>query len=240
MKFNSILALIVIFFSSVDLLAVKLNITIKYLGLNVVYVTMEDSNNELKIKAESSALAGIAASMNNQYFSAYENDYLPLYYRKVIDQRGYQEDRIINYDREQEVAYRTSYIDTLKNCSYPVHPETRDFFSALFFICKNFNQSGGILWLDANKLIWKAEYKVLGIERISSFAGKKEVVKLKLDFSRFSSEKAERSDMLTNNLVTEENSLYLWISNDEKRIPLRAEFSMKPFSVVWKITAYEE
>ncbi|KQC11820.1 MAG: hypothetical protein APR54_02725 [Candidatus Cloacimonas sp. SDB] len=217
-----------------------MHITIKYLGLNVVYVTMEDNDNELKIKAESSALAGIAASMDNQYFSAYENDYLPLYYRKVIDQRGYQEDRIINYDRDRGVAYRTSYIDTLRNCSYPIHPETRDFFSALFFICQNFNELGGTLWLDANKLIWKADYEIVGLDRISSYAGKKEAVQLKLDFSRISEGKAERSDMLTNNLVTAENSLYLWISNDEKRLPLKAEFSMKPFSVVWKMTAYEE
>jgi len=240
MKFNSTTAVIIILFSSLNLFAVKYDITIKYLGLNVVYVTMQDTDNELKIKAESSALAGIAASMNNQYFSAYEKDYLPLFYRKIIDQRGYQEDRIINYDREQEIAYRTSYLDTLNNCSYSIHPETRDFFSALFFICRNFNESGGILWLDANKLIWKAEYEVMGTDIISSYAGKKEVVKLKLDFSRISSGKAERSDMLTNNLVNEENSLYLWISNDEDRLPLRAEFSMKPFSVIWKLTAYEE
>ena len=46
--------------------------------------------------------------------------------------------------------------------------------------------------------------------------------------------------MLTNNLVDEGKHLLFWFSDDEKRIPLRAEFNMKPFPVVWELENYEE
>ncbi len=218
----------------------KLSITIKYLGLNAVYVSMEDSGRELTVEARSSALASIASGLENTYSIVYENDFLPLTYAKFIVQKDYNESRITTYDRVQQTACRTSFIDSTRNCKYPIHPEARDFFSALFYLRRNLDEEGGTLWLDANKLIWEAEYQVVGREMIRSFRGKEQTILVKLEFNRISDTEKERSDMLTNNLVSEDNALYIWFSADGERIPLKAKFAMKPFSVIWKVTDYEE
>jgi len=65
-----------------------------------------------------------------------------------------------------------------------------------------------------------------------------EAVKVKLTFQKISKGEEENSDMLTNNLVNEKRALYFWLSNDERKIPLKAKFMMKPFSVTWKLENY--
>jgi len=213
---------------------------IKYLGFRVVNVEMIDSGREISISARSTAIASIAGGMNNHYSSTYEIDYLPMSYAKIIVQKKYQEKRMISYDRRKNVATRTSFIDSLNNCSYLIHTESRDFFSALYYIRSNLSESGGVLWLDANRLIWRVDYEIISKERIGSFLGKKETLLVKIDFTKISDQQAERTDMLTNNLVSEENSLYIWFSNDNEKLPLKAKFKMKPFSVIWKMTGYEK
>jgi uncharacterized protein DUF3108 len=239
LKQIKIFFIILILFSLNGLFARKLELTIKYIGFNVVYVSFEDNGRELMINAKSSALASIASEMDNQYSAIYQDEYLTNTYAKIINQKDYQERRIVQYDRDKQQAHFTSFIDSTRNCLYPIHPEARDFFSALFYLSGNIDESGGTLWLDANKLIWKADYQVLGREVIRSFDGKKNTILVKLEFTKISESEKERSDMLTNNLVNEENALYIWFSDDEERLPLKAKFAMKPFSVVWKVTNYE-
>lgn len=239
---NRILFFSLICFSltSINLFADKINITIKYIGFNVSYVTMEDAGGELLITARSSALASIASGMNNQYSIIYQGDYLPETYAKVIDQKDYQERRIINYDRENNRASLISFIDPDRNQSYPIHPEARDFFSALFYLGHNLEESGGTLWLDAGNLIWRADYEIVERESIRTFQGKQKTIMVKVNFQKLSEADKVRSDMLTNNLVSEENDLYIWFTDDAERIPVKAKFAMKPFSVIWKVTAYEK
>jgi len=240
-KIKFVVALtILLILISLPLNAEKLDIVIKYLGLNVVNVEMQDSGREISVKAKSTSIASIAGGMDNNYSSAYNSNYLPLTYAKIINQKKYQEKRIITYNREDHVANRISFIDSAKSCSYPINQNSRDFFSALFYLRHNFQDREEVLWLDANKLIWKVEYEIIGKEMIRSFLGKKETILVKMDFIKFSEEPKERSDMLTNNLVSAENSLFIWFSDDAARLPLRAKFMMKPFAVVWKMTGYEE
>ena len=234
------LLLLLILFSLLKLSAEKWDVTIKYLGLNVVYVTMEDTGNELIIKARSSALASLASGMDNQYSSKYQNDYMPETYAKIINQKNYAERRMTKYNRELGIADFTSFIDSTRNRSYGFHPEARDFFSALLYLCRNYQISGGVLWLDAAQLIWKAEYQIIGREKLRTFRGRKETIKVKVTFTKISDAEAERSDMLTNNLVSEKNALYLWITDDEDSLPVKAKFAMRPFSVTWKMTGYEK
>lgn len=62
---------------------------------------------------------------------------------------------------------------------------------------------------------------------------------MELTFVQISSGEKENTDMLTNNLVNEEKSLLFWFSDDERHIPLKAKFVMKPFSVLWKLESYD-
>ena len=116
-------------------------------------------------------------------------------------------------------------------------PESRDFFSALLYL-SNHVQDKGDLWLDANRLIWKASYVSVGREILKTPLGKTPAIKLKMTFRKISPEPKENTDMLTNQLVNEDNTLYLWISDDGRNLPLKAKYERKPFPVYWEIVSY--
>ena len=220
--------------------AEEIELAIKYLGISVVKVKMTDVDNKLTVHARSTSIASIASKMNNLYIIDYTDNYIPVKYIKKINQKKYTEDRETIYDREIRIAERTSFIDPAKSCEYDINEASRDFFSSLFFIRNAIDNKEGEIWLDANKLIWKAYYKKICEEVIKTPLGKLNSIKVQINFERISNQEKERSDMLTNNLVNEEKSLIFWFSDDERRIPLKAKFIMKPFSVVWKIKNYKE
>ncbi len=231
---------IILLIIPVLLLAETFNLSIKYLGVSVVRVSMIDADSTLFVKAKSTFIASIASNMDNSYKSVYSGNYLPYTYEKHIDQGDYFEDRIIEYNRQTLTAKRISNISPDRNCEYPINSESRDFFSALFYLRDAIDEPVGELWVDANKLIWKVKYSVVGKEEISTKFGKRSAIKVKMNFQNYFSGEKERSDMLTNNLVNEERSLLFWFSDDEQRLPLKAKFMMKPFAVVWKLNSYTE
>lgn len=232
------LIIFLLFIIPVFLLAETFDLSIKYLGFSVVNVTMINEDSTLTVNARSTFIASIASDMDNFYRSVYTGDFLPETYEKNIDQGDYFEDRIIEYNRQTLTAKRLSNISPDRNCEYPINTESRDFFSALFYLRYAIDEPTGVLWVDANKLIWRVEYSVMGKERISTKFGKKSAIKVKLNFQNYLNEEKERSDMLTNNLVNEDRSLLFWFSDDELRLPLKAKFMMKPFAVVWKLNSY--
>ncbi|MDA3814265.1 MAG: DUF3108 domain-containing protein [Candidatus Cloacimonetes bacterium] len=238
MKQKSKLIIFIFFIIPVFLLAETFDLSIKYLGFSVVHVKMINEDSTLTVNARSTFIASIASKMDNFYRSVYTANFLPVTYEKYIDQGDYFEDRIIEYNRQTLTAKRVSNISPDRNCEYPIITESRDFFSALFYLRNAIDEPTGVLWVDANKLIWRVEYSVTGKERISTKFGKKSAIKVKLNFQNYLHEENERSDMLTNNLVNEERSLLFWFSDDEQRLPLKAKFMMKPFAVVWKLNSY--
>ena len=204
----------------------------------MVNIVMENSENNISIYGQSTALANIAAKLDNHYFVEYDSDYLPIKYSKKIVQKNYFEDRITYYNREKCYAKMNSFLDSSKDCEYKIKPATRDFFSSLFFL-RNQEQSGE-MWVDANQITWKVKYEFIGKETINCAIGKVEARIVKITCEKYSDENPKRSDMLTNNLVNEKNALYFWFTDDEQSIPIKAKYSMKPFPVIWKIESYEE
>ena len=229
---------LIILFIPISILAETFDLSIKYLGISVVKVSIINEDSTLTINARSTFIASIASDMDNSYRSVYSGNFLPYTYEKHIDQGDYFENRIIEYNRQTLTAKRISNISSDRNCEYPINIESRDFFSALFYLRKAIDKPSGVLWIDANKLIWKVKYSVEGKEKISTKFGKKNAIKVKMSFYNHLNGEKERSDMLTNNLVNEERSLLFWFSDDEQRLPLKAKFMMKPFAVVWKLNSY--
>ena len=237
---NNLILFIIFFIIPVFLLAETFDLSIKYLGLSVVNVKMINEDSTLTVSAKSTFIASIASNMDNSYKSVYSNNFLPYTYEKHIDQGDYFEDRIIEYNRLSLTAKRVSNLSSDHNCEYPINAESRDLFSALFYLRKAIDEPTGELWVDANKLIWRVEYSIVGKEIISTKLGKKNAIKVKMNFYNYLNGEKERSDMLINNLVNEERSLFFWFSDDEQRLPLKAKFMMKPFAVVWKLNSYTE
>lgn len=235
-----LISLLFLGLSSFLLAQENLTLAIKYIGLTAVNVTIVDDGERIITTAKAYGLANLAAKMDNKYISAYSDQYLTTNYTKYINQKGYQENRQTLYDREAKTAFRENFLIPGTNISYLIMPASRDFFSALFYLRKIDTLDSGYIWLDANRSIWKANYKLLGREEIKTIFGKKSALKVELSFQKVSPEPKENTDMLTNNLVDEEKSLVFWFSDDAERIPLRAEFSMKPFPVVWELLNYEK
>ena len=221
-----------------NLQAEKIHLSIRYLGLKVVNIMMEDSENKISIYGQSTSLANIAAKLDNRYFVEYDSDYLPIKYSKKIAQKNYFEDRITYYNREKSYAEMISFLDSSKSCEYEIKPSTRDFFSGLYYL-RNQEKSGE-MWVDANQIIWKITYEFIGKETVNCAIGKVDARIVKITCKKYSDEKPKRSDMLTNNLVNEKNALYFWFTDDEQSIPVKAKYSMKPFPVIWKIESYEK
>jgi hypothetical protein len=240
MKLKIRITVLFLIFFTAFLSAEEIELAIKYLGISVVKVKMTKVNNKLTVHARSTSIASIASKIDNLYIIDYTDNYLPVKYTKKINQKKYTEDRETIYYRKIRKAERTSFIDPAKSCEYPINEASRDFFSSLFFLRNAIDNIEGEILLDANKLIWKAYYKKIGEEIIKTPLGKLNSIKVQISFERITNQEKERSDMLTNNLVNEEKSLIFWFSDDERRIPLKAKFIMKPFSVVWKIENYKE
>ena len=222
------------------LLAETFDLSIKYLGITAVKVSIVNKDSVLTINAKATPIASIASNMDNFYKSVYSGNFLPIQYQKLINQGDYYEDRIIKYNRDMQTAKRLSNISPDRNCEYPINLESRDFFSALFYLRKALDEQSGELWVDANRLIWKVNYKVIGKETISTKLGKIQTIKVELNFINYLDKEKERSDMLTNNLVNPDRVLIFWFSDDDQRLPLKAKFMMKPFAVVWKLNSYKK
>ncbi len=216
---------------------------INYLGIPVVRVTMIDAKGadkgRITVKAKSTGFTNtMTESLDNLYISEYQEDYLTQSYNKNINQSKYKEKSSTSYDQK---LFNAKYVNSLKNTlqEYKINDRTRDFFSCLYYLRTRTAETNGVFNLDANKVQWQAKYKLLKKESIRTVLGKTKVLKYKIDFTNLQKKKKENSDMLTNNLVSEYHSLYFWFTDDEKRIPVKAEYDMSPFSVYWNLTEYQ-
>ena len=228
-----------LFYLSIFLYSETLQIQIRYLGLTVVNVSMLHEDQEIVVSAKATGLAKIAAKMDNIYQIKYRNNFIPYSYEKIIDQGDYFENRITFYDH---VLNHATEFDTLVDSThhYNILPDCRDFFSALFFLRTQIDSlQSGTFWLDANNLMWEGKWEFQSVESIHFQTKKIEAKKIKLEFKKESDKKSNRSDMLTNNLVSEDHALFLWFSKEDK-IPVKAKFKMTPFSVSWIVIDYEK
>lgn len=233
--------LLIFFFVTTLSYSEVLHLQIKYIGINAVDVLMKNQNNHITINAKTNGLIKLVTNLDNHYKIKYQQNYLPEFYLKDINQGNYFENRKTTYTHKDSTAYRISFLDSANVIKYKINSKTRDFFSALFYLRNNLFAKEKTLWIDANSILWKANYTILKKEKLNTILGKKNTLLVKLDFIKMEKDKIEtRSDMLTNNLVNEKNSLYFWFTQDEKKIPVKAKFTMKPFSVYWILKEYEE
>jgi hypothetical protein len=217
--------------------AEQFEVDIKYLGIPAVRVKIVHTDSTISIKAKSSKFASIASKMDNSYDVEYRDLHLPYTYRKEIDQRDYQEDRLTTYHRSRREAERYNFADST-TYSYKINPFSRDFFSSLFYLRDNLDEEDKQIFLDANGIIWTATFSKLGEEKIRTFMGKVNTHKYLIQCKKLSEAEQPESDMLTNNLVDEDVSLVFWFTADERKLPVKAKFMMKPFAVVWKLKDY--
>jgi len=175
--------------------------------------------------------------MNNSYEIKYSDEHLPNFYKKKIHQKNYTEDRLTKYYRDQSIAHRINFADST-TMDYEINPLSRDFFSSLFYLRDSIGEDIGEIRIDANGNIWKADFSKIGEEKIKTFYGNVNTNKYLIECTKISDEPQKRSDMLTNNLIGDGIPLIFWFTDDERKLPVKAKFMMKPFAVTWKLKSY--
>lgn len=233
-----IFSLIILFVSS-NLNAELLDLSISYIGINVASVAMENTNNTITVKTNTGFLVSLASQVDNIYQIKYKESYLPLIYHKKIDQNDFSENNMYVYDHDSHNVTVYSFPDSTQANSYEIVPESRDFFSALYYLRNQLHNEEGSMMLDVNGIPWQVKYQVVDREIRRTALGRIPTKKVELDFKKLSEQPKELTDILTYNLVSESNNLVFWFSDDEKNIPVRARFDSSPFPVIWKLNSYE-
>jgi len=216
----------------------QMNFDIKYLNISVAKLHFSLHENELMVKAKSTNITSfLTDNIDNLYVVSYRDEYIPVVYKKMIKQEKYKENSTTIYHDNS-----ADYLNTIKNenFKYAVSQDSREIFTALFYLRNLDLQNQNTINLDVNRNHWQVRSGFVKKCQINTILGKKKSILVKLDFKKIKGAVKIKSDILTNNLVNEKNSLYFWFSDDQYRIPLKAEYQTSPFSVTWLLTNYQK
>ena len=243
---------IIILLIALDLYSERLSFVVEYLGLNVATVEMifsieeidinlmpdiENSHSVNKIITTASSSKFIdffTHSFENTYVSYSDQEFRTILYKKDIKQKNFQEMADTIYDFERLEA---NYFEQLSERShrYLILKDTRDFFSALYYLRQVDIKKNQNLSLDVAGKIVLITTKYLGSENLRTNIGRVQADKIEISFQWYDGTRKMRSDILTNNLWFEGNKLIFWFTDDDRKIPVKAQYIMKPFNVNWNI-----
>jgi|GEM_PF-1303201 len=138
-------------------------------------------------------------------------------------------------DLQRAIRYENGLALTEEEDPRPVPRDVRDLFTALFVLRGYDLHDGQVIesTLDLDGEMWNARTTVLGRERTETGLGEHDAVKVMVRFEPTNPDGPERpdSDVMTNNLVRKKTKLAFWFSDDDRHLPLRAEYRMAPFSL---------
>ena len=138
-------------------------------------------------------------------------------------------------DLQRTIRYNDGLAWTEEQDPRPVPPGVRDLFTALFALRGYALENDQVIesTLDVDGELWTARTTVLGRETTETGLGSHDAVKVLIRFFPLDPDAPERpdSDVMTNNLVKEKTKLTFWFSDDDRRLPLRAEYRMAPFTL---------
>ncbi len=217
-----------------------LHFDISFVGITVVKAKFIYRDNSLQVFAISTGMAKLLKSLDNKYIAKYNDNsdslFLPSYFKKDIAQKDFYEKRQFAYKRDITTARMLDFINN-KSKEYKIPYDIRDFFSTLYYL--RYHQKDTLsFYIDANTVLWKGSAVFIKKEKITM--DKKDYLtrKYQITYKKISKEnKKENSDMLTNNLVGNSKTLYLWFTEDKNHLPIKAKFKMKPFSVFWTLNS---
>ncbi len=215
----------------------KLTFEVTFLNIPVVTAELEVtevgfSGNEpvlhLAVTGRSTSFYSLLYPVNNRYDAYFTwPSARTLKYSRSISEPGVDLQRTIRY---QDGLARTEGAEPR-----PVPRGVRDLFTALYAL-RGYPLDDGQLvesLLDLDGEIWTVRTTVLGHETTQTDMGTHQAIKVLVRFQPMNPDDPSRpeSDVMTNNLVRENTKLTFWFSDDDRRLPLRAEYRMAPFSL---------
>tara|TARA_R110000744_G_scaffold3675_4_gene13761 strand:+ start:63 stop:842 length:780 start_codon:yes stop_codon:yes gene_type:complete len=208
--------------------------------LNASYATLQVNSATLNEKpvyhvvghGETTGVASWFFKVDDTYESYFDkNDGKPYRFVRKINEGGYTKDIEINFDYKQSKAELNDKKNK-KKLNFTLQDNIQDLISAFYFLRNNYRTEDlevgkaitlKMLYDDDGVFNFKLKY--LGKEVISTKYGKVECLKF-------------RPLVQSGRVFKEQESLSLWVSNDENRIPIRIKADLAVGAIKADIDGY--
>lgn len=202
---------------------------VHYSFLNASFVTLELKEATLRGKsvfravseAKTTGFASLFFKVRDYHESYFDiEDGKPYRFTRNIYEGGFTKDIEIDYyhNRKQAITHNN---ENGENKIYDINEKIHDFLSAFYFVRNTFNPNDLIVGKDIELTAlfdddkpYNFKLKYLGIQTIRSRFGKIECA-------------TYRPFVESGRVFKENESLTIWISNDENRLPIRIEANLK-------------
>ncbi|MFS4454590.1 DUF3108 domain-containing protein [Maribacter sp. 2304DJ31-5] len=200
-----------------------LKFRIHYGFLNASYATLQVKNSKLDTipvyhvvgHGETTGFASFFFKVDDTYESYFDKvDGKPYRFVRKINEGGYTKDIEINFDHEKDKAVLNDKKNK-KKLNFVLHDSIQDLISAFYFLRNNYElqdltegEAIDLKMLYDDDGIFNFKLKYLGKEIVRTKYGKVECLKF-------------RPLVQSGRVFKEQESLSLWVSNDDNRIPIR-------------------
>ncbi|MBD3167991.1 MAG: DUF3108 domain-containing protein [candidate division Zixibacteria bacterium] len=218
--------------------------SVRFLGFPVVRVNIQngpiDSDSgayRISIEARTTKFWSMFYRVDNFYWTYLDTVGMPVVYKRKIEEKS------IKKETEQTFDHRFNRIYYEGNTAIDHPGELENFFSGLFRLRTlplevGFRDS---FYINAEKAIWMVRSNVLDTVELNHQGRDIECFKVDVEFQRVTPEaKPLPSDVLTLNIVSEDTDLKIYISSDERRLPIKIDYNLSPFNVVASIDEFPD
>lgn len=211
-----------------------------YLFLNASYATLHVKNAKIENKdvyhvvghGETTGFASVFFKVDDNYESYFDKlDGKPYRFVRKIDEGGYTKDIEINFDHDKDKAVLNDKKNK-KKLNFEIQDGIHDLISAFYFLRNNYaakdlvkGESIGMKLLYDDDGVFNFKLKYLGTEILRTKYGKVECHKF-------------RPLVQSGRVFKEEESLALWVSNDDNKIPIRIKADLAVGSIKADLDGY--
>lgn len=217
-----------------------LKLRIHYGWFNASYATLEVKGEKIGEtpvyhvigEGKSTGLLDAFYKVDDRYESVINKDTgLPLKFKRNINEGGYKKNKIIYFDQKNKMAKVRDLKHDETDYS-PTDPNVQDMISAFYFlrnkISDHFKNEGDSytinMFFDNENYKFKTVY--LGTEIIKTKFGKVKCMKL-------------RPYVQSGRVFKEKESLTVWVSADENKLPIRIKAKLAVGSITADLDAYK-
>ena len=208
--------------------------------LNASYATLHVKSNFIKGvpvyhvvgKGRTSGFASIFFNVDDTYESYFGmEDGKPYKFIRKINEGGYVKDYEINFDHKKDTAVLNDKKNK-KTYDFDLQDSIQDLLSAFYYLRNNYDpedlvkgEAVKLKMLYDDEGIFDFKLKYLGTEILKTKFGKVECYKF-------------RPLVQSGRVFKEQESLTLWVSNDDNRIPIRIQADLSVGSIKVDLEAY--
>lgn len=217
-----------------------LKFRIHYGILNASYATLHLKSENLNGvpvyhvigNGKTTGFASIFFKVNDTYESYFDKqDGRPYKFIRKVDEGGYTKDIEVNFDYKNDIAVLKDKKND-KKFNFAIQNDIQDLVSAFYFLRNNYrfedlevDKSIHLNLLYDDDGVFKFKLKYLGKEVLRTKYGKVECLKF-------------RPYVQSGRVFKEQESLSLWVSNDDNKIPVRIQADLRVGSIKADLDGY--